>query len=141
MKSSFLIPIDLILIACNSMQETSKSKTSLFTKLQSSAYQGRAEASNLIINNQAELNAIYQSVNQEVIPSVDFNNNQVVAVFIGTKNTGGYQVVINKVIEEQGKVLIFTKVEEPAPGAMVTMAITNPYIIAEIHSKKEIVFK
>ena len=141
MKSSFLIPIVLVLFSCNSMKKNGENKSKLFTTLHSSAYQGRAEESNMIIDNQADLNALFQSVNQETIPAVDFNKNQVIAIFIGTKKTGGYEVFVDKVVEEEGKVLIFNRVEKPTPGAMVTMALTNPYVIAEIHSKKEIVFK
>lgn len=143
MKKICLIPLVFLVFACNSMKNSNQnkdSKSSLYTQLYSSAYQGRETESNVVVHNQDELNALFKSVNSNTFPKVDFTKNQVAALFIGTRNTGGYNVFIDRVEEDGNQILIYKKIEKPS-GEMVTMALTNPFIIVEIHSKKEIVFK
>lgn len=144
MRKLYLIPIVLVVFACNSMKKSSvaeSEKTDLCTTLYSSTYNGRTTESTLIIKNQADLNALFESVNTEERPNLDFSKNQVVALFLGQKNNGGYRISIDRVEEEDGKLTVFKKVESPKPGENVTMALTNPLVIAVIHSKKEIIFK
>lgn len=144
MKSIYLIPIVFLIFACNGMKDTSEhlsAKSGFFTTLYSSQNQGRDTESNVVIDNQNELNALFQSVGVEETPKVDFTKNQVVALFLGMKRTGGYTISIDKVEELDGKLIIYKKVDSPEADEMVTMALTNPFVIAEIHSKKEIIFK
>ena len=144
MRKIYLIPIVLLFFACNSMKKSPDNKSEkidLFTTLYSSNYNGRDTASNLIIKNQADLNALFASVNSEEQPKVDFSNNQVVALFLGLKNSGGYSIAIDRVEEEAGKLIVYKKVENPKAGENATMALTNPLVIAVIHSKKELIFR
>ena len=144
MRKIYLIPIVFVVFACNSMKKTTESKSEkseLFTTLYKSSYSGRGTASNLIIKNQADLNALFESVNSEDRPKVDFSNNQVVALFLGQKSNGGYSISIDRVEEEDGKLMVYKKIKTPKAGENVTMALTNPFVIATIHSKKELLFK
>lgn len=144
MKNSFFICIAIVLFSCNSMKKSNNvtaSKNNLFTELFSSDQQGRDEEENVIVQNQADLEALFQSVGQETSPSIDFNKNQVVAIFVGTKNSGGYKVAVEKVVEQEGKIVVYKKIQGPENGSMATMALTYPYTIVAVHSKKEIIFK
>jgi len=143
MKQVYLIPIVLALFACSSAKKTTESKptaTNLYTVLCSSEYQGREEESHLVVTNQNDLNNLYQSVGNTAMPKVDFTKNQVVALFLGTKNTGGYSISIDRVEEEANQILVYKKVKTPS-GGMVTLALTNPFVIVQIHSTKEIVVR
>jgi len=143
MKKLIIIPISIILFACHSMKKSSENKvvgSSLYTVLYQSNYQGRDSEENVVVHNQEDLNDLFNSVGNDEIPKVDFSKNQVVALFLGTKNTGGYSISIDRVEEEAEKLVLYKKEETPKGGG-VTMALTNPFIIAEIHSKKEIVFR
>lgn len=144
MRKIYFIPIVLLVFACNSMKkspDTKIKKTDLFTTLYSSSYSGRDTASSLIIKNQAELDALFESVNSEERPKVDFSNNQVIALFLGQKNSGGYSISIDRVEEEEGKVIVHQKVETPKAGENVTMALTNPLVVSVIYSKKVLILK
>ncbi len=121
--------------------KASQDKSDLCTNLFSAQYNGEEAESNVVISNQSDLNSLYKSVGRDDMPTIDFSKSQVVALFLGARNTGGYSISIDRVEEQDGKLVIFKKIEKPAPGAMVTMALTNPFVIAEIHSKKEIIFK
>lgn len=121
--------------------KASSDKSDLCTNLHSSQNHGHENASDIVIGTQEELESLYKSVGKDDIPAIDFTKSQVVVLFLGAKNTGGYSISIDRVEEENGKLVVYKKIEKPAPGAMVTMALTSPFVIAEIKSKKEIIFK
>jgi hypothetical protein len=144
MRNIFLVPILFLILACNSMKKSADirdSKSTLFTTLYSSESKGRAEASNVIVKSQEDLNALFQSLEVQEIPKVDFSKNQVVALFLGQRSNGGFSILIDRVEVEGEKVVIYKKVQTPKMGEVVTMALTTPVVIAEIHSTKEIIFK
>ena len=65
-------------------------------------------------------------------PFVDFAKSTVIAVFLGTRNTGGYRAMITE-IERHGSDLVVTWQEEkPSPDLMVTQALTSPFHIVRI---------
>lgn len=142
MKNILIIPVVLAFFACNSSKKSTESKpaaTNLYTVLYSSEYHGREEESHLVVTNQNELNNLFQSVGNTEVPKVDFAKNQVVALFLGTKNTGGYGISVDKVDEQTDQILVYKK--EVTPSGMATMALTNPFVIVQIHSKKELIIK
>jgi hypothetical protein len=71
----------------------------------------------------------------------DILNANFLLLNMGEKLSGGYSISIDKV-EETGKNIIVTiKEKGPAPDAIVTTALTNPYTVVKINSKKEIIIK
>ena len=142
MKHIVLIPMVLAFFACNSSKKSTERKpgtSSLYSILYSSENQGKEEASHLIVNNQNDLTALYESVGNTDVPKVDFSTNQVVALFLGSRNTGGYSISIDRVEEQDNQISVYKK--EVTPSGMVTMAFTNPFVIVEIHSTKAVVVK
>lgn len=79
------------------------------------------------------------------IPDVDFATRMVIAVYWGTQNSGGYSIEITSVDEgeEGGDTIVVNYVKSsPAPGGMVTMALTQPYHVISLDaSDKEVVFE
>lgn len=143
MRLFYLIPLVFVVFACNCKKNTPQSKvteTLMFRTLLTSQNQGRDVQSNIVINNQKDLDLLFDSVESSISPVVDFDKHQVVALFLGVKNTGGYSISVDRVEEVGDKIVVYSHVENP-DGGMVTMAITNPFVIAEINSKKEIIFK
>lgn len=65
-------------------------------------------------------------------PPFDFAKGALVAVHLGERRTGGYSVSVTD-IRRDGKRLKVTAVESrPAPDAIVTMALTQPYHMVRI---------
>ena len=60
-------------------------------------------------------------------PSADLANNFAVAVFAGTRNSGGYGIVFDAPVEEKGVLVVRYKVTRPK--GMATMALTTPYAV------------
>lgn len=84
--------------------------------------------------------------NQSPVPNmqaVNFNKEQVLAVFMGQKNSGGYGIEIKRVIDTGKKIVVVVEEITPPEGAIVTMALTQPFHIVKIENPdgKPIVFK
>lgn len=146
MKNLFIVPMIVMLVSCNCKKATveegnAMSKQPLFEILSESQYQGREEEAFEIIKDDVSLKALYQSINNEEVPEIDFSKQRVIAVFLGQRSTGGYSIKIKNVNERDNKIYVEVEKINPKPGENATMAITNPYIIAKINSTKEIVFK
>lgn len=110
----------------------------VFTEIYASHNSNIKEYKILIITNQDELNSIYTLIDLEKKFTIDFQKETVVVLALGEKNTGGYDIGIDKIEETQNKIIVYTKEISPKDGAMVTMAFTNPVSVNKISSKKPI---
>ena len=75
------------------------------------------------------------------IKDEDVKTSNFVILNMGEKSSGGYSISVENVEETADKIIITVKESEPEPGSMVTQAITYPYAIVKINSKKEITIK
>ncbi|MDR6967129.1 hypothetical protein J2X31_001136 [Flavobacterium arsenatis] len=148
MKKLFIVPIIAMIVSCNCKKatvagenNTDSAKQPLFEVLSESAYQGRETESFEVIKDGASLNALYQSINNENVPEIDFSKQRVVALFLGQRNSGGYAIKVKNVTEKDNKIYVEVEKTSPKAGENATMAITNPYSIAKINSAKEVIFK
>lgn len=66
------------------------------------------------------------------VPRVDFQRETLVAIFVGTRSTGGYSVNVNQVTEENGELYLDVTFGSPAPGAITTQALTSPWIMVRV---------
>ena len=60
-------------------------------------------------------------------PEADFEKHFAVAVFLGTRNTGGYAVEFLTPRSDGKEVLIAYRVRKPGQGMFVIQAFTQPY--------------
>ena len=65
-------------------------------------------------------------------PAVDFDKEVVVALFLGDKPTGGYDVQISRAEQSSEALTIYYREKNPSPGSMVTQALTQPFHIVRI---------
>lgn len=73
------------------------------------------------------------------VKSTDVNTANFVILNMGEKPSGGYSIAVESVRETADKIYIKVKETGPAEGEMATMAMTYPYAIVKVNSKKEIV--
>ena len=71
----------------------------------------------------------------------DILNANFLLLNMGEKSSGGYSISIDKIEETDKNIIVTVKEKGPAPDAMVTTALTNPYTVVKINSKKEIIIK
>lgn len=70
--------------------------------------------------------------------SVNFNTNDVVVIYQGQKNTGGYSIDVAE-IHWANEILMVKTIETiPETGKPVTMVITSPYCITLIPKAKSV---
>ncbi|MFW6376100.1 MAG: protease complex subunit PrcB family protein [Thermoplasmatota archaeon] len=59
--------------------------------------------------------------------NIDFQEQTVIAVLLGSRKTGGYNVEVQEIMEEEDKLVINAQETRPGESCIVTMAITYPY--------------
>ena len=97
-----------------------------------------------VINNQEDFLELWQGTANSGIsrPPVDFSKETVVAVFMGSKNTGGYSIEIVKIVEQTDKIIVYVRETSPKPGDAVTLAFTYPqHIVKTEKLTKRVVFQ
>ena len=62
-------------------------------------------------------------------PKVDFSETFALAVFVGTRNTGGFGVEFLPPKTDNSSVMLDYRLSAPSPAGFVTMAFTSPYAI------------
>ena len=75
---------------------------------------------------------IFKASEVEVsLENVDFSKETVFAVFQGQQSTGGYEVTITNISENNNQVRVDVKATSPLPDAVVTSSFTQPYNIVK----------
>lgn len=102
---------------------------------------GPAQAGTEIIRDSESWKNLWSRLGQPNPPAADFSKVMGVAVFMGSKPTGGYSARVEKVEKKKKQLLIY--VRETAPnGGFVIQAFTSPYCVKLIErSELPVVFK
>ena len=92
-------------------------------------YGGSDEASEMAIMTPGEWERLLAWIEEEPPVSLRFDDSKdmAVAIFLGTRLTGGYRIVLLSVKEEAGVYVV--NYMESEPGGLVTQALTTPYMI------------
>ena len=69
------------------------------------------------------------------LPAVDFSREMVVAVFLGSRTTSGYDVTIQGTHVDDGKLVVEYRETSPARDAMTAQVITSPFHIAAVPAR------
>jgi len=137
-KLAALSLVLVTLIGCSAQK--SKGGDNAYTILKQDAYGGREVACNETITSQAQLSKMYSELNLEDVPAIDFKKNNVVALFLGQKSTGGYSISIDSLIIKNNTTVIIV-LKSPPSGDIVSMALTAPYCIASIPKTDKVLFQ
>lgn len=65
-------------------------------------------------------------------PKVDWRQYKVVAIFLGSRRTGGYSLRVKDVRTSGTNAMINVVEVQPRPGAMVTQALTSPWVLVRV---------
>lgn len=130
----------MVLNSCSSSKKTTESQ--LYKVLVTSEYGGGSFRFYEIITEQKEFNMLLgdEEIKEFVKPG-DIKTANFILVNLGEKSHGGYGVEVESVVEEADKIVVSIKEIEPKKGSNVTMALTNPYAVIKINSKKPIEIK
>ena len=111
-----------------------------FEVIFSSEYGGNDEFNYLIIDNSTDLSKEIERLNiSNELPDIDntdFGKKVILFLHLGQKNTGGYEITVDKLEKIKDEIIIYTNLITPEKGENVTMALTNPYCIAILPKAK-----
>ncbi len=134
----------VILSACHQrrarfLNETNQDIQHLkITKLAGGNYCGIDQSKDLVIKSNDEWKDLWKRVHQRmipqpVLPEIDFTRETVLAVFLGSRSTGGYSIEISHLKEDNQYITAVVKTRSPEPGGMVTTALSQPYHIVKVY--------
>jgi protease stability complex PrcB-like protein len=100
------------------------------TSLLSSVTSGFAEPMEMVLHDNAALSDAWAKAHAGVqgnpAPAIDFHNQMVVVVALGTRRTGGYSVQIDQVNREKDGAVVSYTATSPGATCMTTQMITSP---------------
>jgi hypothetical protein len=65
-------------------------------------------------------------------PPVDFDSQMVIALFMGEQPSGGYSIGIARITDTPQGLQVEVRLQRPAPDSMVSMALTQPWVIVRL---------
>lgn len=141
MKSVLIVSILIMLFSCNSSKKIYTNTE--FEEIYASQIGGKEEFGfEHITSNEKYLSLIenlnLQETENEKLLELDFTKNDVVAIYLGQRNTGGYSISVESLYWQDSVLNIKTAVTKPEKGENVTMVITTPYCIAVIPKSDKI---
>ena len=147
MKSLFLSVFYVLFLSffsCKSNKTPNENEVPFETVFESVSLGGENEGTKVVQNKNDLEN--FEMANGNEMPKelldVDFSKKTMLMVMSGTKNTGGFDIHIEKIMEDNDKITVFYKETNPPKDAMLIMALTYPLHAVSIKkTKKEIVFE
>jgi len=119
-----------------------------FQTIDQNAMSGIEQKEDHVITEDKQWSRLWAKIhsNESPVPNmqqIDFSKVNVLAVFMGMKNSGGFGIEIKKVVDTGKQIVAVVEQITPPEGAMVTMALTQLYHIVTIENPegKPVVFK
>lgn len=130
----------------NNENNTIAQNTTNYEIISEGPISGVNDAQIRVVKEKEGLKEIYEYLNENrspslLMPNIDFDEDIIVALFMGEKNYGGFKISVDHIEENAKEIIIHVKETAPS-GKFATMVITQPYCIFKIkQTAKEIVFK
>ena len=98
---------------------------------------GYTKAARLIVKTEDRWKEVWGKVHrlrlpQQELPKIDFQKEMVIAVFMGERKSGGYEIEIREIIKTEKEIVVQVEEKEPSPESLRTMALTQPYHIVVV---------
>jgi hypothetical protein len=132
----------ITLFSCATGKPVATDSKKLYEVLTEQTYGGAAIRFYEILSEPNEIRMLQKDENlKNSIKPTDLQNSNFVILNMGQKSSGGYSINVEGVVETPTQIIIKVKETGPEPGGMVTQAMTNPFCVVKINSKKEIIFQ
>ena len=142
MKNVILSLFAISLVSCSSASIKTVETNKLYEVLSQESYGGASIRFFEILSLPDEIKMLQQDENlKNKISPTDIQKSNFIILNMGEKTSGGYSIGIDNVVETEKNIVVTVKENVPATGSMVTQALTNPFCVVKINSKKEIIIK
>jgi hypothetical protein len=142
MKKAVVAVVSLILVSCVASSTKSLEKKTLYEVLTQQADGGANIHFFEILDEPNEIRMLQNDPKlKNKISEVDIQNSNFIILNMGEKNSGGYKIGIESVLETEKNIIVTVKESSPESSAIVTQSFTNPFCVVKINSKKGIIIK
>ncbi len=138
-----LFSICILFLSCKPAQQVVVKEKDHYEVVFKSQIGGKKEKSTQVIKNYEEFNALITALNIgeesfDKLLAIDLEKHDLVACFLGEKNTGGYDIEIADVLFTDTTAQIILKEITPEKKELVTDAFTSPYLFVLVPKNKTI---
>jgi hypothetical protein len=107
-----------------------------FTRMLTQRTSGFDEPAELVIRDRAALEAAWARVFNQVqgnpAPAVDFTRESVLLVALGNRSTGGHDVHVEAVSRSGDGAVVRYSATSPGPGCVTTQGVTSPVDVVRV---------
>jgi hypothetical protein len=142
MKKLSLSLVALLLASCGASAPVNSERKALYEVLTQQTDGGANIHFFEILTEPNEIRMLQndKKLKNKVSPT-DLQKSNFVILNMGEKNTGGFTISIESVVETEKNIIISVKETGPEPDSMVIQDFTYPFSVVKINSKKEIIIK
>ena len=138
-----LFSICILFLSCKPAQQVVVKEKDHYEVVFKSQIGGKKEKSTQVIKNYEDFNTLITALNigEESfgkLLEIDLEKHDLVACFLGEKNTGGYDIEIADVLFTDTTAQIILKEITPEKKELVTDAFTSPYLFVLVPKNKTI---
>jgi len=83
----------------------------------------------VVVRNRKDWDRLWRDAFGRPSPEASFEGRFAVAVFLGSRSTGGYGVEFRAPFREEGRTVVPYRVASPGKGSFAIQAFTQPYAI------------
>lgn len=136
-----ILPFLFLIISCSPPK---KIMDTTFTIIYNNQIGGSENAGHIVIQDNESYIQFIESLKLEETQfanflKVDFKKKNVLVLNQGQKNSGGYEITIESIVNDNDTIFVKKKETGPKKGEMATSVITTPYCIALIPKGNKII--
>ena len=138
----FILLIILSISACIQTTPVTQSGQVYFKVLANGSDSGMSLQRMFIIDNQKDWDSLWRNhakPHHSLQPVINFKDNNVIALFMGQKHTGGYAIAIDHIKQTNDQLIVAVRFTKPSKDAARSMALTQPYFFAVIDKQNKAV--
>ncbi len=121
---------------CAVNQAETASGAPLARQITQSAHCGLSAPGHLYLNSKDQIHQLEalpgRNLSLDPLRTIDFSQEHIVLVALGQKPTGGFSVTLAGAHLSGSELELSVRTREPAPGAMVTQALTTPCAVIAV---------
>jgi PrcB C-terminal len=107
-----------------------------------STYTGVVDSVRAVVRDSANWRALWARINRPFIPApdlppIDFSREMIVVAGLGTRPSGGYDIVIESAEQDSAGIEVALRRTGPAPGCPVPAVMTQPLDVARIPASEQ----
>ena len=135
-RAGCLLAVTLLASGCASSRTETTEGGPLARQITQSAHCGLTAPGHVHLASREEVQRLEalpgRNLSLESLKKIDFEREHLVLAAIGQKPTGGYSVILGSSEIRSGTLELRVRVTEPAPGTMVTQALTTPCAVIAV---------